>query len=43
MHKSQCRNTGNVNKQGNMTHPNFNNSIVTNTNDSEMDEISDKE
>jgi hypothetical protein len=42
MCKSQLRNTGNVKKQGNMT-PLKLNSIATNTNNHEVDEIQDKQ
>jgi hypothetical protein len=40
MHKSQCRNTINVEKKkDNMTHPKVNESTIMDFNDGEMDEI----
>jgi hypothetical protein len=41
MHKSQCRNKK-YEKQDKMSLPNLNNFTVTKTNDSDMDETSDK-
>jgi hypothetical protein len=40
-YKFQCRKTRNTKKQGNMTPPKVNYSIIMDSNDNEVDEISD--
>jgi hypothetical protein len=42
-YKSQCKNTGNMKKQGSMTSTKINPSTIKYSNDSEVDEILDKE